>query len=192
MIIIEYVFHKYLNILNIYMSVCDLPFNSDFSKFNATKDVDGAKLYVDNYNKCLEDKIKLVDEDMSKLIDTNQSKNDTLISAEQINDDTMKMYINDYYYVMTKGIVYLLVMGSFIYFFGISNLINGIKTTGEVVKNKVNVIKDTVTVIKDNPQVIKNMVNTTNPLPIKERVQEAKRIFNEKIVNVKNRNTIRK
>ena len=142
MIIIEYVFHKYLNISNIYMSVCDLPFNSDFSIFNANNDVDGAKKYVDNYNKCLEDKIKLVDEDMSKLIHTNQSKNDTLISAEKINDDTMKMYINDYYYVMTKGIVYLLIMGCFIYFFGISNLINGIKTTGEVVKNKVNVIKD--------------------------------------------------
>ena len=101
-------FINILNILNIYMSVCDLPFNSDFSKFNATKDVIGAKKYVDNYNKCLEDKIKLVDADMSKLIDTNQTKNHTLISAEQITDDTMKMYINDYYYVMTKGIVYLL------------------------------------------------------------------------------------
>jgi hypothetical protein len=168
------------------MSVCDLPFNSDFSSFNANNDKDGVKNYIDAYNKCLEDKIKLVDGDMSKLINANQTKNDSLISAEQINDDTMKLYTNDYYYVISKGIVYLLIMGSFIYFFGISNLIQGIKTTGEVVKNKVNVIKNTVTTIKDNPQIIKNMVNTTNPLPIKERVQDAKQLFEEKISNVKN------
>lgn len=167
------------------MSICDIPFNSDFSSFNEKNDIDGAKKYIDDYNKCLEDKIKFFDGDMSKLITTNQTQNDSLISAEQINEDTMQLYITDYYYVVTKGIVYLLIMGSFIYFFGISNLINGIKTTGEVVKNKVNVIKDKVTAIKDNPQVIKNMVNTTNPLPIKERLQEAKKIFEEKIVNVK-------
>ena len=167
------------------MSVCDLPFNSDFSKFNSKNDVDSVKKYVDDYNKCLVNKIKLVDGDMSKLMNVTQSKNDALISAEQINDDTMKLYVNDYYYVMTKGIVYLLIMSGFIYFFGISNLINGIKTTGVVMQNKVNVIKDTVTTIKDNPQLIKNMVNTTNPLPIKERVQEAKRIFDEKIVNIR-------
>lgn len=167
------------------MSICDSPFNSDFSSFVANNDTGGARKYIDDYNKCLEDKIKFVDGDMSKLINANQVQNDTLISAEQINKDTMNLYKNDYYYVMTKGIVYLLIMGIFIYFFGISNLINGIKTTGEVVKNKANVIKDTVTAIKDNPQVIKNMINTTNPLPIKERLQEAKKIFDEKIVNVK-------
>ena len=167
------------------MSICDIPFNSDFSSFNANNDQAGAKKYIDDYNKCLEDKIKFFDGDLSKLITANQSQNDSLINAEQINEDTMQLYISDYYYVMTKGILYLLIMGSFIYFFGISNLINGIKTTGEVVKNKVNVIKNTVTAIKDNPQIIKNMVNTTNPLPIKERLQEAKQIFQEKIANVK-------
>ena len=77
------------------MSICDLPFNSDFSRFNAN-DVNGAKKYIDSYNKCLEDKIKLVDDDMSKLMNSKQSENDSLISAKQINDDTMKMYKNDY------------------------------------------------------------------------------------------------
>ena len=168
------------------MSICDLPFNSDFSKVNTKNDIDGVKKYIDDYNKCLEDKIKVVDGNMSKLINTNQSKNDALISAEQINYDTMKLYVNDYYYVMTKGIVYLLIMSGFIYFFGISNLINGIKTTGEVMQNKVNVIKNTATTIKNNPQLIKNMVNTTNPLPMKERVQQVKRTIEEKIGNIKN------
>jgi len=167
------------------MSICDLPFNSNFSRFDAN-DADGAKKYIDAYNKCLEDKIKLVDDDMSKLMNANQTENDSLISAKQINDDTMKLYKNDYYYVISKGIVYLLIMGSFIYFFGISNLITGIKTTGEIVKNKVNVIKKTVNVIKDNPQLMKNMVNTTNPLPVKERIQQAKQIIETKINNIKN------
>jgi len=168
------------------MSICDLPFNSDFSGFNAKNDEESVKKYVDDYNKCLEDKIKSMNSNVSKIMNSSTNKNDAFTSAEQINDDTMKLYTNDYYYVVTKGIVYLLIMGGFIYFFGISNLINGIKTTGELVKNKVNVIKKTVNVIKDNPQLIKNMVNTTNPLPIKERVEQVKRTIDEKIDNVKN------
>jgi hypothetical protein len=168
------------------MSVCDTPFNTDFSGFNATNDTDDLKKYVHEYNKCLEDKINSINGNMTKIMRASNNPNDAFASAEQINEDTMKLYTNDYYYVITKGIVYLLIMGGFIYFFGISNLINGIKTTGELVKNKVNIIKKTANVIKDNPQLIKNMVNTTNPLPIKERVQQVKKTIEEKLDNDKN------
>ena len=34
--------------------------------------------------------------------------------------------------------------------------------------------------------IIKNMVNTTNPLPIKERVQQVKKTIEEKLDNDKN------
>lgn len=153
------------------MSICDLPFNSDFSKFNANNDSQGAKNYIDNYNKCLEDKISSVEGDMSKFMNITENQNNNLISAEQMNEDTINLYRNDYYYVISKGIVYLIILGGFIYFFGISNLINGIKTTGTLVKDKAIMIKDKVVKlnnavkrnnIKDNMKDVKDNINNTD------------------------------
>ena len=51
------------------MSICDIPFNSDFSSFNANNDEAGAKKYIDDYNKCLEDKIKFFDDIAQYILD---------------------------------------------------------------------------------------------------------------------------
>ena len=162
------------------MSICDLPFNSDFSKFNTNNDAQGAKNYIDNYNKCLEDKISSVEGDMSKFMNMTKNQNDNLISAEQINQDTINLYRNDYYYVISKGIVYLIILGGFIYFFGISNLINGIKTTGNVVKDKAIMIKDKV--VKINDAVKKNNVKDNMKDNVNNTENNVKPLIQNKIV----------
>lgn len=126
---------------------CNAPFNPNFTN-NYCSEID-AKNYVKTYNsKCLLPKLDFVQNDMNKLI--NQSvTNDQLITATQLNDDTMKMYMNDYYYIIIKGIVYFIILGLFIYFFGISNLIEGVKTTGTVLKDKAIVMKDKAIELKD-------------------------------------------
>ena len=80
----------------------------------------------------------------------NQSAtNDEKTTADQLNKDTMNLYMTDYYYIIIKGILYFITLGIFIYFFGIYNLIDGIKTTGDVLKDKALVIKDKALEIKD-------------------------------------------
>ena len=128
--------------------MCDSPFNSDFSRFN---DISDAIIYIDNYNtRCLLPKIDYTTKDINKFIDQYKNENVSLITAEQTNKETMHLYTNDYYYIIFKSIIYLIVLGIFIYFFGISNLINGIKTTGVVLKDKAVNIKDKAIELKDN------------------------------------------
>lgn len=126
---------------------CNIPFNPNFTNKYCTEIE--AKNYVKAYNnQCLLPKLDFVQKDMNKLI--NQSvTNDQLTTATQLNNDTMKLYMNDYYYIISKGIIYFIVLGLFIYFFGISNLIEGVKTTGSVLKDKATVIKDKATELKD-------------------------------------------
>lgn len=126
---------------------CKAPFNPNFTNKYCTETE--AKNYVKAYNtQCLLPKLDFVQKDLNKLI--NQSvTNDQLTTATQLNDDTMKVYMNDYYYIIIKGIVYFVVLGLFIYFFGISNLIEGVKTTGNVLKDKAIVIKDKTVELKD-------------------------------------------
>lgn len=130
------------------MSICDSPFNSDFSRFN---DISDALIYIDNYNaECLLPKIDYTTKDINKFMNQYKYENDSLITAEQSNKDTMNLYTNDYYYVIGKGVIYLIILGLFIYFFGISNLMNGIKVTSSVLKEKAINIKDKAIEIKDN------------------------------------------
>ena len=133
-------------------NICDSPFNSDFKRFN---DISDAIVYMDNYNnQCLLPKIDYTTKNINKFMNQYENENNNLITAEQTNKETMHLYQNDYYYVIFKGIIYLIVLGIFIYFFGINNLINRIKTTGVVLKDKAVNIKDKAMEIKDNIKTI--------------------------------------
>jgi hypothetical protein len=129
------------------MSICDKPFDT---KYTETHNKADSFKYIDDYNtQCLLPKIEYVSDDIQKYMNQYTNQNDSLLNAQQTNIDTMKMYNNDYYYVMIKGIIYFVIIGVFIYFFGISNLITGIKTTGVVLKEKAAIIKDKAIEIKD-------------------------------------------
>ena len=133
------------------MSICDKPFDNNFSRFS---DISDAESYVDDYNnQCLLPKIDYVSDDIEKYMNQYTSQTNSLLNAQQTNIDTMNLYKTDYYYVMIKGIIYFVAIAIFIYFFGISNLINGIKTTGTVIKNKAITIKDKAIEIKDKIKI---------------------------------------
>lgn len=127
------------------MSICDKPFDSNFSKLTTVQVMNNAE----QYKACLNKKITEVRGRMDKLINQYQTRNDNLNTAEEANSETMKLYMKDYYYIISKGILYLIVMGCFIFFFGINNLVEGIKTTGEVIKDKAVIIKDKAVELKD-------------------------------------------
>lgn len=126
---------------------CNIPFNPNFTN-KVCSEIE-AKQYSQEYNnKCLLPKLAVVQDDINMLI--NQSAtNDEKTTADQLNKDTMKLYMTDYYYIIIKGILYFITLGIFIYFFGIYNLIDGIKTTGGVLKDKALEIKDKAIEIKD-------------------------------------------
>ena len=133
------------------MNICDKPFDNNFSRFS---DISNAKLYIDDYNnQCLLPKMDYVSDDIKKYMNQYTSQTDSLLNAQQTNIDTMKLYKTDYYYVMIKGIVYFIAIVIFIYFFGISNLINGIKTTGTAIKDKAITMKDKAIQIKDQIKI---------------------------------------
>jgi hypothetical protein len=142
------------------MSLCDSPFN---------KNLDNSLNYINAYNSCLNDKIGSVQTNLDDNIHAYQLRKDHLITAQQVNEDTMKLYINDYYYIITKGILYLLVLGIFIYFFGINNLIQGVQITGVVVKDKAIEIKDKVIEVKNKAVELKDKaVELKNAVEIKK------------------------
>lgn len=113
------------------------------------KDAKILEEYITNYNKCLLRNIDYVKNDMDKFMNQHKKNNDKISSVEQINNDTMKTYIKDYYYVILKGIIYLITLAIFIYLFGINNLIEGIKVTGSVIKDKAIILKDKAEEIKN-------------------------------------------
>lgn len=133
------------------MGICDKPFDNNFTRFS---DMKQTQAYVDDYNaQCVLPRLNNVKEDISKYMNHHTSQNDKLIHAEQTNIDTIQLYNKDYYYVMIKGIIYFIIMGCFIYFFGISNLIEGVKTTGSVLKDKAVIIKDKAIELKDQVKI---------------------------------------
>jgi hypothetical protein len=134
------------------MSICDTPFNTDFR--NLTRDQ--VKKYADEYKGCLNKKIEDVKKRLALLINQYQTRNNKLITAEQANIETMNLYMTDYYYIISKGILYLIVMGCFIYFFGINNLIEGIKTSSVVIKDKAVQLKDKAVELKDKAVELKD------------------------------------
>lgn len=129
-------------------SLCDSPFN---------KNLDNSLNYINAYNSCLNDKLSHLQKDMNTIMSDYKLQNDNLITAEQVNEDTMILYKNDYYYIITKSIVYLSILGIFIYFFGINNLIQGVEITGITVKDKVIEIKDKAIEIKNKAIELKDM-----------------------------------
>lgn len=126
-------------------SICDKPFDSDFSRLTTEQVMNSAA----EYKSCLNKKTNEVRVRLDKMINQYQNRNDNLSTAEEANSETMNLYMKDYYYVLSKGVLYLIVMGCFIYFFGINNLVEGIKTTGEVIKDKAVIIKDKAVELKD-------------------------------------------
>lgn len=133
------------------MSICDRPFDNTFSRFS---DISAAETYIDDYNReCLVPKIDYVSDDIKQYMNQYTTNHDSLLTAQQTNTETMQLYTNDFYYVLIKGILYFIIMALFIYFFGISNLINGIKTTGTVLKDKAVIMKDKAVEIKDKIKV---------------------------------------
>ncbi len=133
------------------MSICDKPFDTKYTELH---DMSDSFKYIDAYNKeCLVPKIEYVTEDIKKFMNQYTSENDSLITAEQSNIDTMNLYKNDYYYVLIKGVIYFIIIVIFIYMFGISNLISGVKNTGIVLKDKAIVLKDKAIEIKDKIKV---------------------------------------
>jgi hypothetical protein len=141
------------------MSLCDSPFN---------KNLDNSLNYINAYNSCLNDKIGSIQTTIDDSINTYQLRTDYLNTARQVNEDTMKLYINDYYYTITKGILYLLVLGIFIYFFGINNLIQGVQITGVVVKDKAIAMKDKVIEVKNKAVELKDTLELNNSVEIKK------------------------
>jgi hypothetical protein len=126
---------------------CSIKFNPNFTNKLCTEIE--AKKYTEEYNsKCLQPRLEAVQDDINMLI--NQSAtNDEKTTADQLNKDTMQLYMTDYYYIIIKGILYFVTLGIFIYFFGMYNLINGIKITGDVLKDKALIVKDKALEIKD-------------------------------------------
>lgn len=131
------------------MEICDLEFNTDFiGRFGYN--MDRVKDYIDDYNNnCVKPKLHKVENNISVMLQQEQYKTSKLYNANQMNSDSMKLYMNDYYYIISKGIIYVLVLGIFIYFFGINNLIEGVQTTTNVLKDKAIQIKDKAIEMKD-------------------------------------------
>ena len=154
---------------------CTVPFNSDFTRFlnkdpnmNYSKkelnelmnnSIPNINKYIDGYNNCILSKIQYRNDNMSKFFDQSQRRNSELTTAEQVNLETIQLYQNDYYYVIIKCIIYLIVLGVFIYMFGIRELVEGIKTTTSVtttaVKDAAIKVKDTAINVKDKLNEIK-------------------------------------
>jgi DNA integrity scanning protein DisA with diadenylate cyclase activity len=133
------------------MSICDRPFDTKYSEFH---DISDSFQYIDDYNnQCLLPKIDYVSDDIKKYMNQYTTETDSLITAEQSNRDTMNLYKNDYYYVMIKGVIYFIIIVIFIYLFGINNLMNGIKTTGGILKDKAVVMKDKAIELKDKIKI---------------------------------------
>jgi hypothetical protein len=78
------------------MSICDKPFDPKYSEFH---DISDSFKYIDDYNtQCLLPKIDYVTDDIKKYMNQYTSENDSLITAEQSNKDTMNLYKNNHYY----------------------------------------------------------------------------------------------
>lgn len=65
-------------------------------------------------------------------------------SAHEQNKDSTMQYLNDYYYIIFKSVIYIVVLGIVIYFFGISKLIESVKTSATFIKEKIKTVKEKV------------------------------------------------
>ena len=96
-------------------------------------------------------KNRIMDENISLLLNKFGKDKDNIDTMNEINNNTMYIYLNDYYYIIIKAILYSLILILFIYFYGIRTLIENIKVSATVVKDKGIKLKDN---IKDKMQNI--------------------------------------
>ena len=140
---IEFAFLK--SILIVYM---DCPYNCDsydifYSKFNESKqNTQELHSILVKQAKCIQTQLGCLSNNINN-ISENES-NDKLKTATQLNNDSMNMYTTDYFYIIVKGIIYFIILASFIYFYGIYNLLENIKTTASTVSEKAIKVKDAI------------------------------------------------
>lgn len=91
---------------------------------------------------CIKDRI--MDENMSSLLNNFSNDKHNIDTMNEINNNTMYIYLNDYYYIIIKAILYTLILILFIYFYGIRTLIENIKVSASIVKSKGIKLKDNI------------------------------------------------
>lgn len=131
------------------MSICESPFELIDSTSTDSLIIDKNKKYINDYEICMNNKLNNIQGKIDNIVSQKQLYNDEIITAEQVNNDTMDLYINDYYYIIIKSILYLIILGGFIYLFGINNLIERIKITSTVVKDKTINVKNKAIELKN-------------------------------------------
>uniref|UniRef100_A0A6C0ET65 Uncharacterized protein n=1 Tax=viral metagenome TaxID=1070528 RepID=A0A6C0ET65_9ZZZZ len=82
--------------------------------------------------------------DLVDLLDTYNDKLNNYETVNELNNNSMYIYINDYWYVIVKSIVYSLVLLIFIYFYGISNIIENVKSSANTIKEQTIKVKDKI------------------------------------------------
>jgi hypothetical protein len=95
-------------------------------------------------SECIKAQLNCVSDNLNKLIDFEKNVNKDIDLVNQLNEDSMNMYSKDYYYIVIKGILYFIILALFIYFYGIFNLIQNIKTTAITVKDTAIKVKDSI------------------------------------------------
>jgi len=79
-------------------------------------------------------------------------------NVSELNNSSMNLYINDYWYIIVKAIVYSIVLVVFVYFYGIRNLIEHIKTSATTITEKTLIVKDKLVEMKDKVVEAKDKV----------------------------------
>lgn len=140
------------------MTYCNscTPYSEFLSEYNNETDVNKSQEILFSQSKCIQAQLKCVTENINVSLQNENKGNDKVITAIQLNNDSMSMYRTDYFYVIIKGIIYFIILALFIYFYGIYNLLENIKTTAVTVKDTAIKVKDT----------IKNKVNDVNDVKV--------------------------
>jgi hypothetical protein len=79
-------------------------------------------------------------------------------NVSELNNSSMNLYINDYWYIIVKAIVYSIVLVVFVYFYGIRNLIEHIKTSATTITEKTLSVKDKLVEMKDKVVEVKEQI----------------------------------
>ena len=75
-----------------------------------------------------------------------------------LNNNSMNIYISDYWYIVIKALTYSFILIIFIYFYGIINLIETIKTSAITIKEQTVKVKNKVIEIKDKVVEVKDKI----------------------------------
>lgn len=86
---------------------------------------------------------------LTQLLDTYNNTLNNYETVNELNKNSMSIYINDYWYIIVKSIIYSLVLLLFIYFYGITNIIESIKTSAVTIKDQTIKVKDKIVEVKE-------------------------------------------